>query len=226
MGMNAKLHLSRPPRHLLILGDVSGWWTITGEPELRWKGGKNRVHYPVRCRCGTDAVILSQNLRNGLSTSCGCRPPTPTHGYSRTEVYRHWSAMKARCLYASHKHYHHYGGRGITFCEAWGKFTGFLPWALSSGYEDGLTLERVDVNGNYCPENCTWVTQAEQCCNTRRSRMITAFGETKCVTLWERDARCGLQPGILSARLGRGWEPERAITTPPLWRRDDLRKSP
>ena len=134
--------------------------------------------------------------------------------------------MKARCLSKNHKHYPHYGGRGIRVCTEWLTFQPFGAWASANRYADGLTLERKDVNGNYEPSNCTWITQREQCRNTRANNRVTAFGETKCVAAWVEDPRCVVTRYLLDPRLKRGWEPERAMTTPPLWRRDDLRKSP
>lgn len=90
-----------------------------------------------------------------------------SHGMSRTRLYRCWQDMKHRCLNATSKDYHRYGGRGITFCDEWKEFEPFRDWALANGYDDKLTIDRIDNDGNYCPENCKWSTQKEQARNKK-----------------------------------------------------------
>lgn len=88
-----------------------------------------------------------------------------SHGMSRTRLYRCWQDMKDRCLNKNNKFYHRYGGRGISFCNEWKDFEPFRDWALANGYDDKLTIDRIDNDGNYCPENCKWSTQHEQSLN-------------------------------------------------------------
>lgn len=92
------------------------------------------------------------------------------HGLPRDKLYAVWLAIKQRCTNPHSKDYPHYGGRGIKRCRAWDDFAAFRAWAFGSGYAPGLTIERVDVNGDYCPENCTWIPKAEQGRNTTRTR--------------------------------------------------------
>jgi hypothetical protein len=90
--------------------------------------------------------------------------------HQHPRLYRIWQSMKARCYYSKHKNYNSYGGRGISVCATWiHSFNTFTGWALANGYEDNLSIDRIDVNGNYCPENCRWITMADQQKNKRKS---------------------------------------------------------
>jgi hypothetical protein len=111
------------------------------------------------------------------------------HGYHGTRIHRIWSAMKRRCQNKNQIAYPQYSGRGITVCDNWQQFTSFLEWALSHGYTDGLTLDRLDSNGNYEPSNCRWASYQEQGKNRRNAITVTAFGETKHLTEWLKDPR-------------------------------------
>lgn len=97
------------------------------------------------------------------------------HGLSRTRIYQCWSDMKARCLNQGHKWYGHYGARGITVCDEWMQFIPFAEWAFSHGYADDLTIDRIDNDGNYCPENCKWSTQHEQSMNKRHLKNSNGY---------------------------------------------------
>ena len=107
------------------------------------------------------------------------------HGYTVThkKLYHVWHAMKKRCKNPNNMNY---GGRGITFCSEWEKAENFCEWALNNGYHEGLELDRIDVNGNYCPENCRWVDRKTNAQNQRRALLLTANGKTMCATEWER----------------------------------------
>lgn len=124
--------------------------------------------------------------------------------------------MRIRCLYPSQPSYPRYGGRGIRFAEEWNSFPAFLKWALASGWKPGLTLERIDNDGNYEPANCTWATRVQQGRNTSRNRMIEAFGETKTATDWAKDPRAAVGRRVITQRIDvNGFSPERAITAKP-----------
>jgi hypothetical protein len=124
--------------------------------------------------------------------------------------------MRRRCRNASHQEYHNYGGRGITVCEEWSDFTTFRDWARANGYRDDLTIDRIDNDGPYSPENCRWATHIQQVRNTRRNRWVTAWGETKCLAEWVEDDRCLATKQALFYRLTVGWTPEKALTTKSL----------
>ena len=104
-----------------------------------------------------------------------------THGGSHTRLYSIWKSMKSRCYCPNWKPYSLYGARGITVCDEWKDYNNFKQWAMSNGYTDELTLERNDVNGNYCPNNCKWVTMNEQSNNKRSSHFLTYNGMTKTI---------------------------------------------
>ena len=131
-----------------------------------------------------------------------------------TKLRAAYDNMIRRCYTPQNSHYPHYGGRGITVCEDWllGGFDVFEKWALANGYRDGLSIDRIDVNASYSPENCRWADRITQANNTTKNRHITYKGETKTLADWERTL--GLYAGCISARLARGWSEEKAVTVP------------
>ena len=132
------------------------------------------------------------------------------HGSSNTRLYNIWSGMKRRCQDPKHKDYPRYGARGIKICEEWkNDFLPFKQWALSHGYSDKLTLDRIDFNSNYEPFNCRWVTVKEQGNNRRSNRFITYKGETKTVKQWADEL--GIERHALLYRLN-NWSVEEAFT--------------
>ena len=130
---------------------------------------------------------------------------------SGTRLYIIWQGMKQRCYDASCNCYPRYGGRGVTICEEWRNGSeAFQAWALSHGYREDLTIDRIDVNGNYEPGNCRWATWKEQANNTRRNRYITYNEVTHTLTEWADIF--GINYGTLRSRLDNGWSVERALT--------------
>ena len=135
------------------------------------------------------------------------------HGMCQTKLYGCWDSMKSRCYRKSAGNYHNYGARGITVCDEWrNSFDAFRDWALAHGYKEGLTLDRIDFNGNYEPSNCRWVTMKEQQNNRRNNKLIEYKGATLTQAEW-----CDIFEipfHVLRNRLLRGWSIERAFTTP------------
>lgn len=124
------------------------------------------------CDCGNTTEVRSGNLIQGNVKSCGClRRETPSkHNGKGTRLYNIWRAMRQRCEYPKHKSYVDYGGRGIRVCTEWDEsFASFREWAINNGYTDELTIDRKNVNGDYNPNNCRWITREEQNRNTRRT---------------------------------------------------------
>jgi hypothetical protein len=133
-----------------------------------------------------------------------------------SKLYKKWRTMTYRCVYQSNRGYPNYGGRGIKICEEWKEFIPFMEWAVVNGYKEGLTIDRINNDGNYCPENCRWATRHEQDRNTRRTRLFTWNGETKCFFDWANDERCEVSYSCLWRRVNEsGWDFEKAFTTPP-----------
>lgn len=173
------------------------------------------------CDCGNKKTVQSCHLRSGAIKSCGClhmenalKSNWSTHGGYKTRLYAEWTGMKGRCHNKKNKRYPDYGGRGIEVCPEWrDSFEAFRDWALANGYRDDLTIERKDVNGNYCPENCCWATQKEQQNNRRNNHYITHQGKTQTIKQWAEET--GISDMTIYARINKlGWSTERALTEP------------
>ena len=136
------------------------------------------------------------------------------HGMYGTRLYRVWNGMKDRCLNPNSKDYRHYGGRGITICDEWKEPTAFFNWALENGYREDLTIDRIDNDKGYCPNNCRWITNSEQQRNRGFNQNIEYKGETKCVSEWSR--KTGIARQTIQNRLESGWDVYDALTKPPM----------
>ena len=143
--------------------------------------------WKCKCDCGKISYVSIVNLTHNITRSCGCLHKETmillktTHNLSRTKIYKVWRGMKSRCYNKNNKAYKHYGGRGITVCEEWkNDFMSFYNWANDSGYKQGLTIERINNDGDYCPKNCSWVTQSDQCRN-QRTTVFVKFREKQWV---------------------------------------------
>lgn len=174
-----------------------------------------RAAWACKCDCGNTTIVAGKTLRSGLTRSCGHTRhdgKTFTHGMTHTELYRRWSDMKTRCLYSKREEWDRYGGRGITFCEEWNDFEPFMEWALSNGYEQGLSLDRIDVNGNYCPENCRWIPKERQARNTSKTVYVVFDGEQ--VPLRDVCERSGADFRRTYWRIRKGWNLKDALEKP------------
>lgn len=140
-----------------------------------------------------------------------------THGCStggRRRLYDVWRQMHRRCYSPACKDYPAWGGRGIAVCDAWHDVRAFVAWAESSGYRRGVTIERVDNNGNYEPSNCRWIPNEQQASNTRRLTFIDAFGQRRRIDDWA--VLTGIGYRTIKMRLALGWDVERALTEMPV----------
>lgn len=178
-----------------------------------------------RCDCGKEKVISTHVLREGKAQSCGClrlerfRAKMVKHGGTikgqEERLYTILKGMKRRCHNAKDRKYHLYGGRGIAVCDEWlgeDGYVNFRAWAMANGYRDDLTIDRIDVNGNYSPWNCRWITLQEQNLNRRNTRYVTYRGEKR--TLKSVADECGIYEEALASRLNLGWTIEKAVSTP------------
>ena len=180
---------------------------------------KNGTYWICMCDCGNIKSVRSDHLRKNLVKSCGCYNSKvssenhSTHHNTRTRLYTIWSSMKGRCNNPNNDAYPNYGGRGIKVCDEWNdSYESFKNWADSSGYTEELTIDRIDNDGNYCPENCKWSTYSEQA-NNRRSSNVIYIGLSK-GTLSQWLSVYGMPRGVFYSRINAGWSVESAITTP------------
>ena len=175
-----------------------------------------------RCNCGRECVVRAFSLKRGTTKSCGClarevtsewsRRVNTKHGKHKTRLHTIWALMKDRCYNKKSKSYKNYGGRGITVCDEWrNDFIAFDEWANTNGYNDMLTIDRIDVNGNYEPSNCRWITLQEQAFNKRTSRFVEYNGKKKTVAEWAKEI--GLGRKTLEYRLDAGWPLEKALSS-------------
>lgn len=138
------------------------------------------------------------------------------HGQTGTRLYKVWAAMLQRCYSPNSMQYRWYGAKGVRVCEGWMRYVGFQSWSLANGYRQGLTIDRIDADGPYSPENCRWVTRSQNALNRGDARLWEAFGEARSLRDWVADPRCLAESKkVLETRLARGWDTERAIVTPP-----------
>ena len=178
------------------------------------------TEWTCMCDCGNVVNVRTTNLRSGNSQSCGCtaRQATikrnTTYGDTGTRLHQIWRSMKQRCYDPGNQAYARYGGRGIVMCEEWLEYHAFKAWALANGYSDNLSIDRIDVNGNYEPSNCRWADILTQANNKRNNRVITAHGKTMTLAQWSRHS--GLALRTIQERLRRGWLEADAVTIPPL----------
>ncbi len=176
-----------------------------------------------QCDCGTIKDVAVCSLRGGCSVSCGCFAAeltsrrSKTHGETHTPLHRLWVAMRNRCYNKNHQDYLSYGGRGIKVeHEPWlTNYIAFRQWALANGWQQGLLIDRVDVNRGYAPWNCRFVTLAVSNGNKRTTRRYEYSGESKLLSEWAQDARCVVSLSALEQRVQKShWTLEKALTTP------------
>ena len=184
-----------------IIGKTFGRLTVAFETDPQVNpSGRKRPRYICECSCGNTKTVLGENLVSGKTMSCGCYQKERAsgaltkHGKTNSRLYAVWNSMKQRCYNANSTAYHRYGGRGIKMCQEWrDDFSAFERWAISNGYNDTLkrgacTIDRVDNNGDYTPDNCRWVSQQEQMNNVSYNHNITINGETHTIAEWSRIA--------------------------------------
>lgn len=170
---------------------------------------RREVMWVCQCECGKTTQVSTDDLKNGHNKSCGCL----RHELSRTRIYDIWQGMNRRCYDKNTREYKRYGGRGIAICDEWkNDFISFYNWAMENGYQENLTIDRIDNNGDYKPDNCRWITNAEQCLNRRTNRYVTYNEETKTISQWAKEKN--LKFCTLSHRLDSGWSVEKALNLP------------
>lgn len=191
---------------LLVLGD-SGYRCC------------EKVLWLCLCSCGKGALVTTSDLKSGKQRSCGClhgelvatrNKANATHRSTRTRLYSIWTGIKNRCYNKRAHTYRYYGARGIKMCDAWREdFVAFRDWALDNGYADSLSIERIDVDGDYCPENCTWIPFGQQQRNKRTTVRVndaTLLDIAEALGLTSKDYDC-----VYQRYVGYGWPLEEAL---------------
>ena len=170
---------------------------------------KPRTFWKCKCDCGNVSVVCATDLKRWDVLSCGCwikekrRERFLKHGLSHTRIYRIWKSMISRCFFSSSKDYKNYGGRGITVCDEWkNNVTAFYEWAMENGYTDELTIDRIDPNKDYCPENCRWIPLEYQNRNKRNTVFVSYQG--KLMSLSEASELSGIKYVTLFRRYSAG----------------------
>lgn len=176
-------------------------------------------HWECKCDCGNYTVASTNNLIRGNTKSCGCLQKERTsqthkiHGARHTRLYTIWNDMRLRCNKKNNKSYKNYGLRGISVCNEWNvSFKNFQKWALENGYQENLTIDRIDVNGNYCPENCRWTSVKEQNNNRRTNVYVTVNGKTLTIAQWSEVNNIPYL--TIQMRRKRGWSNEDSVSIP------------
>lgn len=169
------------------------------------------------CDCGNRCFVSRSNL--GRSTkSCGCLSQenrviaNTKHGKRHSRIYYIWSSMIQRCYDPKCQSYKTHGEKGIKVCDEWREFTGFLKWAESNGYDDALSIDRIDNSFGYSPDNCRWATMKQQQNNRTNNRLVEYHGQKHTLSQWADIV--GIKYKILNLRYYRGWPVERIFETP------------
>lgn len=180
----------------------------------------NRKYFLFKCDCGNEIIIYGNRVTSGLTWSCGCYRMARKgaalykYGIKNNRLYRIWLGMRRRCYDKNYEpSYKNYGGRGIIVCDSWRyDFKEFRDWALANGYDDSLSIDRIDNDGNYEPDNCRWVSMKDQANNRSTNLYITINGYKYSLSEWSDIT--GIPRGVIRNRLRRGWDDYSALSTP------------
>ena len=204
------------------IGKKFGRLTIVSE---YWDRDRKTTYCKTICDCGNKHIAQKGHLKSGNVKSCGCLVVDVNrkllnnlkHNMVYTRQYSAWEHIKQRCNNKKCRSYKNYGGRGITYDPKWETFEGF--WEdMKDGYKDNLTIDRIDNDGNYCKENCRWITHKQQQRNKTDNHFITINGENRTVSEWEE--KMGFNRNTIYSRINLcGWSEEKAVTTPLKFRR-------
>lgn len=217
----------------IVSGKKFNSLTLTGNYSfISTKEGK-RLVVEAKCECGVIKNYAYRFLTSGNTKSCGCVrkrkliESCTTHNLSKHPLYAVLQDMKRRCYDERSISYKYYGARGITICDEWlNDIHSFVNWGMANGYQKGLEIDREENDGNYTPDNCRFVTRAVGNTNTRRTKKLEAFGESKTAAEWERDDRCSISQHAITDRIKSGkWDIVSAITTPADGRKKEISRN-
>lgn len=185
---------------------------LCGKPFHR---DKKHLAAVYECDCGVRFIGSTDSVRAGNTVSCGCKrlerakTLNRTHGKSKQSLtYTSWQSMRARCaVYSTNAK--NYRDRGVTVCERWASFEAFVE-DMGERPSKRHSIDRIDVNGHYCPENCRWATKEDQSRNTRRNVLIEYQGKRQCVSDWANEL--DMCPGTIAHRIKKGWSVDRVLS--------------
>ena len=216
------------PKVIDITGNRYGRLVVLGMVEKPPKNKSRKTFWECQCDCGNKTTVCKSNLVSGTTKSCGCLQressinnlskiskenqikANKTHGKSNTKLYDTYHHMLRRCYNEKDAHFKEYGMRGIKVCDEWKQsFESFYEWAMENGYNESLTIDRIDVNGNYCPDNCRFVDRVVQANNRRSNVFATIDGKTKTLSEWAKES--GLAAGTVWFRYKHGKRGEQLI---------------
>lgn len=204
---------SKRTRPIDLMGQTFGRLSVIARAAENRKSGEAR--WICRCSCGGSRVVPGRNLRSGRTQSCGCikreklRAERTTHGKCKTPTYKVWCRMINRCYRDKDERFKNYGGRGITVCDRWRQsFSHFLE-DMGDRPGEGYSIDRINNDGNYCPENCHWILLKDQASNKSNNRIISGFGEEKYLGGWAKIS--GIAYYTLRYRLNGGLTLEQAF---------------
>jgi hypothetical protein len=177
------------------------------------KGKNNSNYFRCQCDCGRIAEIRVDHFFNDKQTTCGTFHKKYENSVIGNKIYNTWNRMINRCYNPKSHKYYRYGKRGISVCKDWlNNYDNFYIWCINNGYKEGLSLDRINNDGNYEPSNCRWTTRKQQQRNMCRNRIITYKNQTHCLAEWCE--RLNLKYETIKSRLNKGWSIERAFEEP------------
>ena len=199
-----------------LTGNRYGRLTVVGRDN-----GRKLTYWNCRCDCGNLVSVRGDHLKEGRVHSCGCYKSEvstaihTTHGDSKSRLYHIYRTMLARCNNRKRYLYSRYGGRGITVCNEWQEsYPAFRKWSMDNGYDESKSIDRIDNDAGYNPDNCRWTDSIIQANNKSNNRLVSANGVTKTLAEWERET--GISQYLIKARIDRlGWSEQDAVTIPP-----------
>ena len=190
------------------------------EPAPKRDGDNKTMYWRCRCECGRECIVRGYLVRSGMSRSCGCLGTRPNQDVEldakrvKAKLHNVFRAMHNRCENSNDQRYHRYGARGVKVCDEWSTFQSFYNWALSNGYAEGLTIDRIENDKDYTPDNCRWVSNEVQARNKEDTVRVEVNGESH--TLEEWATITGMKRATLANRYYSGWDADRIVKTPKL----------
>lgn len=204
-------------KYINEIGNKYGRWNVVGKAVVTGK----YTNWIRECACGVKKEVRGSHLRSGKTNSCGCLSlenlavSRITHGFSNHPLYKKWSSLKERCYRPENNRYASYGARGIQVCDSWkNDANAFIVWCLENGYKEGLQIDRIDNDGDYCPSNCRFVTQKENSRNKTTNRIVEYNGEELTLSEFFEKYASHCNKNTAKTRFYSGWSLDRIVNTP------------